>query len=163
MYGRTLFANNDNLRHGLYGRTHFYELLEFFRHPSAFGYTQFIDKRPFPPAGAPPSFSFFEVPTFDTAVIEFGGRSEQRLSLDDDVQWRYRLRWLRLAPAAVQTLLDFFLARHGAHQRFTLIHPLTGELRTVRFALDMAEVELYKYRLYQFRELELIEVNEPLM
>lgn len=162
MYGRTLFTNSDNIRHGLHGRTYFYDLLEFFRHPSIFGYTHFVDMRPFPPVGVNLEYELVEVPSFDTAVIELGGRSEQVIALDDDVRWNYQLKWRVLPPAEMRLLLAFFIARAGSHQRFTFTHPKTGLRKTVRFSQDAAEIDKFTAHLYA-GELELSEVNEPLM
>lgn len=162
MYGYTRFVNTGNRNQGLSGYTYFYDLLEFFRHPSIFGRTHFVDMRPFPPEGVNLEFELTESPRFDTAVIAFGGRSEQRLALDADVRRGYKLRWRVLPPEEMRLVLAFFVARGGRHQRFTFTHPKTGERKVVRFALDAAEIDKFTAGLYA-GHLELIEVNEPLI
>jgi hypothetical protein len=165
IYGRVLLKNQRPVtQDGTYGRVWFTDTLELFRHPSIYGRVKFVDIRAFPPyedgLPVPPSYALSEIPAFNNSVVEFGRHTEQRLAHDDGVRWGFKLRFDVLSPAYKNRLLAFFLARKGSHQPFTLVHPLTLEYYTVRFVQSAAEFELFSYRLYNFGEIELIEINE---
>ena len=157
--GGGLFINNDPRKQGLSGFTYYYVILEFFRHPSISGRTRFIDLRIFPPEGVNPEYSLEERAVFDTAVIEYGPRPAQYLGLEDDVKRVLRLRWKTLPPAEQAQLRNFFVARCGKYQKFTLRHPRTGDMSIVRFMHDAGEIDKFTAGLYR-GEVELVAVPE---
>lgn len=165
IHGATVFKNERTpLLESIYGGVKFVEDLELFRYPSIFGQVRFLDIRAFPPyedgEPVPPSYSLIETPAFDNLVVEYGRHTEQRASLDDAPRWTFGLKFHGLTPAYRKRLCDFFLARKGNHQPFTLIHPLNGLHGIVRFAQSSAEFELFSYRLYSQGVVELIQVDE---
>lgn len=161
IYGRLRFLNQLPLeKAGLYGRVKFTDQLELRRHPSIYGRVYMVDTRAFPPLGVVASYALVESPGFATAVVEFGRHTEQRLALDSQVRWRFKLQFSILSAAERDLLCAHFLARRGSFEPFTLLSPVGAADRIVRYARSEAEFELFTYRLYAFNDVELIEINE---
>jgi len=138
----------------------FSQFLELRRFPSLPCLARFLDIRKFPPEGVPLGYSFIEIPTFDTLLVESGRHTEQRAFFDTNVRWVFKLQFPALTSGQRQKVLDFFLARKGSLEKFTLVHPLTGELIVVRFFNTTQEYELMSHNLYRTNQVILVELEE---
>jgi phage-related protein len=105
-----------------------------------------------------PSYSVIEIPTFNTTIITYQRKVEQRIANFDSPQYRFKLHWKALSDADKTTLQDFFIARLGAYESFTWTHVKTSVAYTCRFAEDLATFEAFYYNLWSLNEVELIQV-----
>ncbi len=76
------------------------------------------------------------VPEFDTNVVVFENKKEQRSPNYDVAKERFKLVFQLLNKADTNTLIDFFKARKGQFEAFLLNNHIDGQTYTVRFASD---------------------------
>ena len=103
------------------------------------------------------SHVLLRIPMFNTNVLSYGSKVEQRICLDPDPQWKLKLRFNKKSPALADQIIDFFIARKGKHESFT-IPDEKGTVYTARFAEDSINIEYFSYMLYNLGEVEFIEV-----
>lgn len=167
LYGIGIFTNSRPVKgDGEYGHVTFTDVLNQFTHPNLYGSVLFVDLIAFPPyedgLHVPPTYSLVEVPLFNNSEVSYGRHTEQYLEQDSNVRWAFKLSFETLSPYYKQQLLDFFIARKGNAYPFTLIHPLTEARIVVRFVQGVASYELFAHQLYDFGEVELIQVDEDI-
>lgn len=106
-----------------------------------------------------PHYSMFRIPQFRTHVIGYGGKVEQRIALDNSPRWSFKIRWKILNETKAGRVLDFFLAMRGAFEAFYWDNPENNLTYLVRFKDDDVGLEYFTYKLYQLKEIELLEVD----
>ena len=106
-----------------------------------------------------PSYSVVETPLFNTQVINYGNKIEQRIAMDSVVRKSFKLYWKSLTTAEKTTVYDFFVARLGAFEAFTWVNPIDSVSYNVRFKEDACNVEYFDYLLWQIQQVEFIEVS----
>lgn len=70
------------------------------------------------PTAIYPNYSLVKIPEFDTNIIDYGNKVEQRISKWSDPKYKFRVKWNSLGLGNKKTILDFFLARKGAYEAF---------------------------------------------
>lgn len=105
-----------------------------------------------------PSFSVRESISYNTYVINYGNKIEQRIAINSLGQITYAVHWRVLTPTNKQTIQDFFIARKGSFEAFTWTNLLTSTTYTVRFKADIMNAEYFNYLLWQINEVEFLEV-----
>ena len=106
-----------------------------------------------------PSYSVIESVSFNTQIIGYGNKVEQRIALDSIGRKGFKLQWTSLSPADKSTIKDFFIARLGAFDAFTWTNPLDSIAYNVRFQEDMLNAEYFDYLLWDINQVEFIEVS----
>lgn len=106
-----------------------------------------------------PSYNIIEIPIFSTTIIKYVGKKEQRISNWGTCQMHFKLQWKLLSDTDKTTLQNFFIARKGAFESFTWVHPKTSVSYTVRFLEDLATFEAFYVSLWALHEVEFIEVT----
>lgn len=106
-----------------------------------------------------PSYSVIETPMFNTHIINYGNKIEQRIAMDSAVRRSFKLYWKFLSTADKTTIYNFFVARLGAYDSFTWVNPIDSVSYTVRFKDDMCNIEYFDYLLWQVQQVEFIEVS----
>jgi hypothetical protein len=69
------------------------------------------------------SYSLIKTPTFDTKIINYGNKSEQRISLNDDPQYKLKLTFSNLSISDADLLQAFFITCKGRYTAFYLTSP----------------------------------------
>lgn len=106
-----------------------------------------------------PSYSVIESSRFNTHIINYGNKIEQRVAINSLVQKSFKLMWKVLTPSEKGIIADFFVARKGAFESFTWVNPLDVVSYTVRFKDDAANFEYFDYLLWQLQTVEFVEVS----
>jgi len=65
-------------------------------------------------------YSLIKIPKFRTNIIDYGNKSEQRISLDEDPQYHFKLTFSRLRPSDADLIQAFFETCKGAYTAFYL-------------------------------------------
>lgn len=105
-----------------------------------------------------PSYPLVRMPMFDTSVITYGNKTEQRISRQASERYRFKIRYKQLSSSDMTTLKDFFIARKGAFEAFNWTDPEDSTVYLVRFEKDMLNLELFIYNLYKIKAVDLIQV-----
>lgn len=100
---------------------------------------------------ATPDFSFYKIPFFDTVIISYGSKVEQRIAQEEDPVWQFKGKFSVRNQTEMAAILDFFVARKGSFEPFYLTDEL-GTQYLVRFSEDSLNIEYFSYRLYTFGE-----------
>jgi hypothetical protein len=100
-----------------------------------------------------PDYGLKIIPMFDTSIISLGGRKEQRIAHDSTVRYKFELSFSAIDPTDKNTIRDFFIARKGSFESFdwTTVY-------TVRFDMDLVNLDYFTYHLYHIEKVTLIEV-----
>ena len=75
------------------------------------------------PANFPNIKSFYDLgrfPVYTTVIAKFGNKVEQRLALDPNPGYIFKLRFPYLLVADADTIMAFFMARKGSYEAFYL-------------------------------------------
>ena len=112
------------------------------------------------PASPKPTWVFTESNNFNTHIINYGNKIEQRIAINSLNQKKFKLRWRSLSAANKNTIQSFFVARLGAYESFTWVNPLDSASYTVRFMQDSMSTEYFNYLLWEINEVEFLEVIE---
>lgn len=75
-----------------------------------------------------PSPVLIEKPIFDTIIINYGNKVEQRISQSVSERWEYIVRYNSLSDTDKETIQDFFIARKGSYESFTFNHPRPSQV-----------------------------------
>ena len=75
-----------------------------------------------------PTPSFFETPIFNTQIITYNNKNQQRIQRNSVEQWKFQAWWKVLSLANKEAIQQFFLARKGRFESFTLIHPQPSQI-----------------------------------
>lgn len=105
-----------------------------------------------------PSFSVIESVSFNTQIINYGNKIEQRVAINSLSQTTYTVHWRVLTSANKQLIQDFFIARKGAFEAFTWTNLLTDVVYNVRFKADIMSAEYFNYLLWSINEVAFLEV-----
>lgn len=65
-------------------------------------------------------YSLIEIPSYDVSVLKYGSRVEQRVLLDPDPSRVFEMRFESLRLSDALLILDFFHARRGNYESFSL-------------------------------------------
>ena len=76
----------------------------------------------------PPNYSLLEMPSFDTTILPYGNRVEQRINKQGKPRWTFNLTWDSLSNKDKNTLEQFYIARKGAYEKFVWNHPAPSEV-----------------------------------
>lgn len=106
-----------------------------------------------------PSYTVSERVHFNTQIINYGNKVEQRIALNSLGRRSFRLQWNSLSPTDKGTILDFFVARKGAFESFTWTNTILGVSYKVRFKEDSANFEYFDYLLWRLQAIEFVEVD----
>jgi phage-related protein len=106
-----------------------------------------------------PAHSVIEIPVFDTLIIGYGNKTEQRLKRNSTVQKTFRLTWRSLNNTDKASIYDFYVARGGAFESFSWTNPVDNVAYTVRFKQDTFNMEYFSYQLWNLGEVEFVEVT----
>ncbi|GAB63109.1 hypothetical protein KSU1_C1513 [Candidatus Jettenia caeni] len=106
-----------------------------------------------------PNYSVIETYSFNTHIINYGNKVEQRIKMNSAAQTIFRLRWEALSNADKATIQAFFVARGGAFESFAWTNPVDNVAYTVRFKEDAMNAEYFSYQLWNLQEIEFIEVS----
>jgi hypothetical protein len=119
------------------------------------------------------------IPTFNTTIINYGNRVEQRIANQSLPQYKFTVTFVdALTFADIQTILTFFVARKGAFEAFYFPKPMlngpplfdyTGAVGesgsdpvdnpyVVRFETDLINAEFFQFNLATFQTVNLVEV-----
>lgn len=69
------------------------------------------------------SYSVIKTPQFDTRIIGYGGKTEQRISMQDDPRHTLKLKFEILIPSDLDLIEAFFRTCKGAYTAFYLPAP----------------------------------------
>ena len=105
-----------------------------------------------------PHYSLFKIPSFNTHIINYGNNVEQRISRDDEVKYRFKIRWKILSQINANRLLNFFITMRGSYEAFYWDCPEDNVTYLLRFGTDMMNFDYFTYQLYTLREVELVQV-----
>ena len=64
-----------------------------------------------------PSYTLEEINQFRTNIIKYGNLKEQRISLDANNRYSFRLTWSSLSIKEKEILQQFFIDRKGADRK----------------------------------------------
>ena len=106
-----------------------------------------------------PSYGVTVTPNFNTLIINYGNKVEQRIALNVGGQSTFKLSWKILTPTDKETIYNFFIARLGATQSFTWTNVINNVTYTVRFKQDSINFEYFDHLLWELNQVELIEVS----
>lgn len=106
-----------------------------------------------------PSYSLIKIPMFQTNIISYGNKIEQRLAKNSIVQWKLQLNFKVLTREQSNYIVNFFIARKGKFDAFKWTNPEDSVEYTVRFEEDMMNIEYFSYLLYTLNQVNLIEVS----
>lgn len=123
------------------------------------GFIDCPDSRRIPPIGVHnPDYPLVMTPVFRNKTDQLG-QNEQRVALDNEVLYLFKLRWSHLTPDEYAKLLNQFESCIGSGKPFVFIHTLTGVHHYCRHTKDSQEFELFAHNLYNLNEVEFIEVK----
>lgn len=75
------------------------------------------------PSSIIPNFSISKTPMWQTLVINYGGKSEQRIALNSVAQHKFVLNFNVLEYNPSTDIMAFYNARQGAYDSFFLAYP----------------------------------------
>lgn len=105
-----------------------------------------------------PSYSVHKIPHFKTNIITYETGVEQRISRWATDRKRFKIHFDAIIKASADTILNFFIARKGAFEAFLWTNPEDSVQYTVRFDMDLMDLDIFTYKLYKIGEIELLEV-----
>ena len=105
-----------------------------------------------------PHYSLFKIPSFNTHIINYGNKVEQRIARDDEVKYMFKLRWKILNQVNANRLLNFFISMRGSYEAFYWDNPEDNTTYLVRFGSDMMNLEYFTYQLYTLQEVTLVQI-----
>lgn len=106
-----------------------------------------------------PDYSVIENYSFNTTIINYGNKIEQRIKKSSAARTEFKLHWGILNSADKATINAFFIARGGAFESFTWTNPVDNVVYTVRFKEDDMNAEYFAYQLWNLNEVTFIEVG----
>jgi len=69
------------------------------------------------------NYSLIKTPIFDTKIINYGNKSEQRISLNDEPQYKIKLNFSNLSISDADLIQAFFITCKGRYTAFYLTSP----------------------------------------
>lgn len=103
----------------------------------------------FPTTDPTPCYPFGEEVEFKTQISEFEGPMEQRHSKWANGRHHFNLKYENMTNTQIDTLWDFYKARKGRGETFTLVNPRNSVSHNVRFKDDMTSREWFAADLHR--------------
>lgn len=105
------------------------------------------------------SYDFQVIPTFNTAVIKYRNKVQQRIKLNSATQRYFNLRFDKLSAADKNTIRDFFIARGGRFESFTFTNPEDSTGYTLIFLADELNISWFVQQLFRLNQVQFEEVT----
>ncbi len=99
------------------------------------------------PAQPVPNYEHQEAIEFPVAVTRYPNGTEQRILTSAQGGRRFSLVYKSIAPADIDVLWDFYIARKGKHESFNYVSSRDGVTYVVRFDMESMSRELFAYNL----------------
>ncbi len=116
----------------------------------------------YPTLSQNPEFPIITEPIWDTSIVHYKGKVEQRKSNIAQEKSRFRFRYKAISTADKDLLQNFFISVKGPHKKFDWTNPKDENTYTVKFengALDVRHVSnTPQDKVWNIGEIRLIEV-----
>ena len=103
-------------------------------------------------------FPIITTPIWDTSIVNFRGKAEQRQQNYSDKILQFGFSYKNLNASNKNIIVDFFKARNGNHESFTWTNPEDSVEYTVKFREEGLGVDYIDYDLWDITNVVLIEV-----
>lgn len=112
----------------------------------------------YPALSVNPEFPIITEPVWDTSVVNYEGKVEQREANRNTIKLRFYLNYRIINTKDQELLQGFFEIVRGNKRKFSWTNPEDDAAYTAKFENEKLDIEYFRYGLWNIKEFKLIEV-----